>query len=33
MELGKRSKGKENDRAPVILHNIRCEGKEYKDVY
>jgi hypothetical protein len=33
VELGKRGKGKENDREPVILHNIRCEGRGYKDVY
>jgi hypothetical protein len=31
MELGER--GKENDRASVILHNIRCEGRGHKDVY
>jgi hypothetical protein len=30
---GKRKrKGKENDRASVILHNIRCESRGYKDV-
>jgi hypothetical protein len=33
MELRERKKGKENDRASVILHNIRCEGREYRDVY
>jgi hypothetical protein len=33
MELGERRKGKENDRASAILHNIRCEGRGYKDVY
>jgi hypothetical protein len=33
MELGERRKGKENDRASVILHTTRCEGKGYKDVY
>jgi hypothetical protein len=33
MELGKRKKGKENDRASVISHSIRCEGRGYKDVY
>jgi hypothetical protein len=26
MELGEREKGKENDRATVILHTTRCEG-------
>jgi hypothetical protein len=33
MELGERGKGKENDRASVILHTIRCEGRGYEDVY
>jgi hypothetical protein len=33
MELGERGKGKENNRASVILYNIRCEGRGYKDVY
>jgi hypothetical protein len=33
MELGEKGKGKENERASVILHNIRCEGSGYKDVY
>jgi hypothetical protein len=33
MELGERGKGKENDRASVISHNIRCEGGGYKDAY
>jgi hypothetical protein len=33
MELGERRKGEENARASVISHSIRCEGKEYKDVY
>jgi hypothetical protein len=32
MELGERQKGKENDRALVILHIIRCEGRGYKNV-
>jgi hypothetical protein len=32
MELGETGKGKENDKASVILHNIRCECREYKDV-
>jgi hypothetical protein len=27
MELGERVKGKENDRASVLLHNIICEGR------
>jgi hypothetical protein len=26
--IGERGKGKENDRASVILHNIRCEGRK-----
>jgi hypothetical protein len=29
MKLGERRKGKENDRASVISHNIRCDGREY----
>jgi hypothetical protein len=33
MELGEREKTKKNNRASVILHNIRCEGRGYKDVY
>jgi hypothetical protein len=33
MELGERGKGKENDRASVISHTIRWEGRGYKDVY
>jgi hypothetical protein len=33
MEPGEREKGKEDDRASVILHNIRYEGRGYKDVY
>jgi hypothetical protein len=33
MELEERGEGKENDRASVILHNTRCEGRGYKDVY
>jgi hypothetical protein len=28
-----RRKGKENDRAPIISYNIRCEGRGYKDVH
>jgi hypothetical protein len=33
MELREREKRKENDRVSVISHNIRCEGRGYKDVY
>jgi hypothetical protein len=33
MELGERGKGKENDSASVISHNMICEGRRYKDVY
>jgi hypothetical protein len=33
MELGERKKGKENDRASVISHKIRSEGRGYEDVY
>jgi hypothetical protein len=33
MELGERGKGKEKDRASVIMHTIRFEGRGYKDVY
>jgi hypothetical protein len=32
MELGERWKGKENDTASVISHNIICEGRRYKEV-
>jgi hypothetical protein len=32
-DIGEREKRKENDRALVILHNIRCEDRGYKDVY
>jgi hypothetical protein len=32
MELRERGEGKENDRAS-IHHNIRCEGRGYKDMY
>jgi hypothetical protein len=28
-----RRERKENDRASVISHNIRCEGRGYKDMY
>jgi hypothetical protein len=33
MELEERKKGKENDRASVILHTTRYEGRGYKDVH
>jgi hypothetical protein len=33
MELRERGKRKENDRASIILHNIRCAGRGYKDVH
>jgi hypothetical protein len=33
MELWERGKVKENDNASVISHNIRCEGRGYKDMY
>jgi hypothetical protein len=33
MELGERGTRKENDKASVIPHNIRCEGRGYKYVY
>jgi hypothetical protein len=33
MDLRERVKGKENDRASVILCNIRYEVKGYKAVY
>jgi hypothetical protein len=33
VELGKRGKGKENDRMSVISHKIRCESRGYRDVY
>jgi hypothetical protein len=33
MELKEREKGKENARASVISHTIRCEGRRHKDVY
>jgi hypothetical protein len=33
MELRKRRKVKENDRALVKLHTIRCESRGYKNVY
>jgi hypothetical protein len=31
MELMERRKGREDNRASVILHNIRCEDRGYKD--
>jgi hypothetical protein len=33
MELGERGKGKENDRASVISHNIRYDNRGYKVAY
>jgi hypothetical protein len=33
MELREGGKGKGNDRASVTSHNIRCEGRGYKNVY
>jgi hypothetical protein len=33
MELGEREKGKENDRAAIISHTIRCESRGHKNVY
>jgi hypothetical protein len=33
MELRERMKVKENDRASVISHDIRCKSRGYKDVY
>jgi hypothetical protein len=33
MEVKEREKGKENDRASIILYNIRCERRGYKGVY
>jgi hypothetical protein len=32
MELRERGK-KENDRASITSHTIRCEGRRYKDVH
>jgi hypothetical protein len=31
MERGEKRKGKQNDRASIILHTIKCEGRGYKD--
>jgi hypothetical protein len=31
-ETQEREKGKENDRATVILHITRCEGRGYENV-
>jgi hypothetical protein len=33
MELGKRRKGKEKDKASIITHTISYKGRGYKDVY
>jgi hypothetical protein len=33
MELRERGNGRENDRASVIWHTIRWEGRGYKAVY
>jgi hypothetical protein len=33
MEFRERWKGRENDRAAVKSHNMRCEGRGFKDVY
>jgi hypothetical protein len=33
MEVRETERGKENDRASVILHNVRGEGRGCKDVY
>jgi hypothetical protein len=33
MELREIGKGKDNDIATIMLHNIICEGRGYKDVY
>jgi hypothetical protein len=33
MELGEGGKGKENNRASVISHITRCEGRGDKNVY
>jgi hypothetical protein len=30
---GSQGRREENDRASVILHTIRCEGRGYKDLY
>jgi hypothetical protein len=30
MELGESGKGKENDRASVISHTIRCKGRDIR---
>jgi hypothetical protein len=32
MKVGERKKGKEINRATVISHASKCEGKGYKDV-
>jgi hypothetical protein len=33
MELGKKEKGKKNERVSVISYIIRCTGRGYKAVY
>jgi hypothetical protein len=33
MKLEERGKGKEKDRTSLILHNIICECRGYKDMY
>jgi hypothetical protein len=33
MEFGERGKRKDNGKALIISHNVRCEDKEYKNVY
>jgi hypothetical protein len=33
MKLREKEKGKENDRATIILHTRRCEGRGYNNVY
>jgi hypothetical protein len=33
MKLREKEKGKENDRATIILHTRRCEGRSYNNVY
>jgi hypothetical protein len=33
MDILEKGKVKQNDRASVILHNIKCEGRGYKDVH
>jgi hypothetical protein len=33
LELRERGKGKENAKALLISHNVKCEDRGYKDVY